>query len=132
MTEPAPGLSREAVSAAVRELCLALPETIEHADGWARNFEIRRRSFCLLVEADVRGAGTVPVLVIRASDDDRDTYLAMGHPFFEIPKNRWKVGFVLHDTTDWDEVRELVTDSYCLVAPKKLVAILQLPGEAGR
>jgi hypothetical protein len=27
-------------------------------------------------------------------------------------------------TTDWDEVKELVTESYCLLAPKKLVALL--------
>ena len=117
------------MSAAVREICLALPETAEHAEGWARNFVIRRRSFCLLVEADRGAAGSAAVLVIRASDDDRDMFIAMGHPFFEIPKNKWKVGFVLSDTTDWDEVRELVTDSYCLVAPKKLVARLDVPGE---
>ena len=115
------------MSAAVREICLALPETVEYAEGWARNFEIRRRSFCLLVDAGTNADGEAPVLVIRASDEDRDGYLSIGHPFFEIPKNRWKVGFVLSDTTDWDEVRELVTESYCLVAPKKLVALLDPP-----
>ncbi|HEX7167330.1 MAG TPA: hypothetical protein VF230_10160 [Acidimicrobiales bacterium] len=31
------------------------------------------------------------------------------------------------EETDWDEARELVTDSYCLVAPNKLVALLDLP-----
>lgn len=115
------------MSAAVREICLALPEIVEHADGWARNFEIRRRSFCLLVDAGTNADGEAPVLVIRASDEDRDLYLSMGHPFFEIPKNSWKVGFALRATTDWDEVRELVTESYCLVAPKKLVALLDSP-----
>jgi hypothetical protein len=29
---------------------------------------------------------------------------------------------VLDDDTDWEEVRELVTESYCVLAPKKLVA----------
>jgi hypothetical protein len=33
---------------------------------------------------------------------------------------------VLRDdgSTDWDEVRELVTESYCRLAPKKLIARL--------
>ena len=112
-------------AARVRELCRGLPEITEHADGWARNFEVRRRSFCLLVPSN--GTGGAPVLVIRAADDDRDAYLAIGHPFFEIPKNRWKVGVALTPTTDWDEIRELITDSYAVVAPKKLVALLDFP-----
>ena len=117
------------MSAAVREVCLGLPEVVEHADGWARNFEIRKRSFCLVVGRDSPTEGA-PVLVIRSSDDDRDRFLALGHPFFEIPKNKWKIGFALGEETDWEEVRELITDSYCLVAPKKLVSLLDLPPEA--
>ena len=31
---------------------------------------------------------------------------------------------VLTETTDWDELRELLTESYCILAPKKLVALL--------
>jgi hypothetical protein len=121
--------SPEAMSAAVREVCLSLPEVIEHADGWARNFEIRKRSFCLVVGRDAPTEGAL-VLVIRATDDDRETFLALGHPFFEIPKNKWKIGFSLSETTDWEDVRELITESYCLVAPKKLVALVDRPREA--
>lgn len=110
----------------MREICSALPETSEHSQGWASNYEVRRRSFCLLV-ADQSPGGNQPVLVIRASADDRLTYLDMGRPFFEIPKNEWKIGYVVTEKTDWDEVRELITDSYCLVAPKKLIALLDLP-----
>ena len=31
-------------------------------------------------------------------------------------------------TVDWDEVAELVIDSYCLGAPKRLVALVAQPG----
>jgi hypothetical protein len=110
-------------------MCRSLPETAEQAQGWATNYAIRRRSFCLIV-ADDSPAGRQPVLVIRASDDDRRMYLATGHPFFEIPKNKWKIGLMLNAKTDWDEVRELITDSYCLVAPKKLIKLLDR-SEAG-
>jgi hypothetical protein len=119
----------QAISAAVREICVALPETTEHAEGWAQNFVIRRRSFCLFLTPDSPANNTVPILVLRSNDDDREMYIAMGHPFFEIPRNNKRVGFVLSDTTDWDEVRELVTDSYCMIAPKKLIALLDLPSD---
>jgi len=29
---------------------------------------------------------------------------------------------------DWDEVEDFVTDSYALVAPKRLAALLEAPG----
>jgi hypothetical protein len=117
------------MSAAIRDMCLALPETTEKAESWARNFEVRRRSFCLFLSPDSPFDNTVPVLVLRSTDDDREMYLAMGRPFFEIPKNNKRVGLTLNDRTDWDEVRELVTDSYCMIAPKKLIALLDLPPE---
>ncbi len=49
----------------------------------------------------------------------------MGDPFFP----GWGAGLVAvvlrqDGTTDWAEVKELVTESYCLLAPKKLVARL--------
>jgi len=37
------------------------------------------------------------------------------------------VGLVLDAHTDWSEVAELVTESYCLLAPKKLVALMDRP-----
>ena len=118
------------MSAATREICLSLPETTEKAESWSRNFEVRRRSFCLFLTPDSPYNNTVPVLVLRSTDDDREIYLAMGQPFFEIPRNNKRVGLALSGTTDWDEVRELVTDSYCMIAPKKLIALLNLPPEA--
>ena len=34
------------------------------------------------------------------------------------------VGMVLDAGVDWDEVAELLTESYCVLAPKKLVALV--------
>jgi hypothetical protein len=50
-----------------------------------------------------------------------------GPPFFAP---RWRgdeVGMVLDDDVDWDEVAELVTESYCILAPKKLVEMVDRP-----
>ena len=34
---------------------------------------------------------------------------------------------VLDDDVDWDEVRELITESYCVMAPQRLVDQLDRP-----
>ena len=36
---------------------------------------------------------------------------------------------VIDAGVDWDEVAELLTESYCLLAPKKLVALVGRPGD---
>jgi hypothetical protein len=40
-----------------------------------------------------------------------------------------EVGLVLGEDPDWDEIRELLTESYCAVAPSKLVALVDRPAE---
>jgi hypothetical protein len=40
------------------------------------------------------------------------------------------VGLVLDADVDWDEVAELVTESYCALAPKKLVELVE-PAHGG-
>lgn len=79
----------------VSSLCLALPEVTVRTDAslitarsTTHSFDIRRRSFCLLV--------------------------ALQGP----------AGQRLTGDTDWEEIRELVTDSYRRLAPKKLTALL--------
>jgi hypothetical protein len=41
-----------------------------------------------------------------------------------IPNGRVVTIARMTDETDWDEIRELVTDSYRILAPKKLTALL--------
>jgi hypothetical protein len=38
------------------------------------------------------------------------------------------VGVLLADDTDWDELGELLTDSYCLPAPAALASQASRPG----
>ncbi len=115
----------------IRTICLALPEVTVRVDeslttarSTAHSFDIRRRSFCLLV-AWVDPAGQpVPLLVLRADPGEREVLLAIGHPFFPSRAGRDRIGMVLTDDTDWAEIRELVIESYRILAPKKLVALL--------
>jgi Ser/Thr protein kinase RdoA (MazF antagonist) len=108
----------------VRALCLALPEVTVRIDGWAQSFDIRRRSFCLLVAREAPSGRPVPLLVLRAGPEEREALLSAGRPFFAPRAGRDRVGVLLTDDTDWSEIRELVTDSYRILAPKKLGALL--------
>jgi hypothetical protein len=122
----------EAIAERVRTLCLSLPEVTVRVDysltttrSTAESFDIRRRSFCLLVAVEGRTGKPAPLLMLRVDPDEREALLAIGHPFF-LPRagRRDRIGVRLTDKTDWREIRELVTESYRVLAPKKLIALL--------
>jgi hypothetical protein len=50
--------------------------------------------------------------------------LSAGRPFFASRAGRGRTGVLLTAETDWEEIRELVTESYRILAPKKLIALL--------
>jgi YjbR protein len=115
----------------IRALCLALPEVTVRVDASlttarskAHSFDIRRRSFCLLVARADPAGKPVPLLVLRAGPDERAALLSIGNPFFASSAGRDRIVVVLTDDTDWEEIGELVTDSYRILAPKKLTALL--------
>jgi hypothetical protein len=65
------------------------------------------------------------VLTFRAGGDDLEALAAMGPPFFKPVWFRDIVGLTITPATDWSEVAELVTDSFCLLAPKPLAAAVR-------
>ena len=93
----------------------------------AQSFDIRRRSFCLLVARQDSAGRSVPLLVLRAGTEEREALLSVGHPFFASRAGRDRIVMLLTGDPDWEEVRELVTESYRLLAPKKLAALLDRP-----
>jgi hypothetical protein len=114
----------------IRTLCLALPEVTVRVDeslsparSTAWSFDIRRRSFCLLVARQERAGQPVPLLVLRARRGEREALLAAGHPFFPARAGGDRIVMVLTDDADWEEIGELVTESYRILAPKKLIAL---------
>lgn len=115
----------------VHAVCLGLPEVTTRVDEcrdptrssvWT--FDIRRRGFCMLVHTEDPTGTSASVLVLRAEPIERAALLSMGHPFFEPLGGPDRLGVVLTDETDWVEVRELLTESYRRLAPKKLIAKL--------
>ena len=121
----------EDIAERVHRLCLALPEVTVRVDhsltrtrSTAYSFDIRQRSFCLLVAVEDRTGKPVPLLRLRADPDEREALLSIGHPFFAPRAGRDRIGVLLAEHTDWEEIRELVTESYRVLAPKKLTALL--------
>ena len=113
----------------VRKLCLALPEVTVRVDesltrtrSTAWSFDIRRRSFCLLVASEDATGEPVTQLVLRADPEERKALLSIGPPFFASRAGRDRIRVLLTDDTDWEEIRQFVIESYRVLAPKKLIA----------
>jgi hypothetical protein len=111
----------------VRDVSLALPETSLRSDAWAHAFEIRRRIFAFLLAPEDSQGRPSPVLVVRADPLEREALVSMGHPFFGTRSGPDRLGVALGDDTDWEEIGELITESYRILAPKKLVRLLDEP-----
>ena len=67
------------------------------------------------------------VLTFRSSGDELSALANAGPPFYQPPWSPTVVGMVLDADTDWDEVAELVTESYRFLAPQKLARLLDGP-----
>ena len=116
--------------ARVAATALALPDAYEE-DAWTGvRWRVRRRTFAHVLVAqegypsayrDMTGV-TEPttVLTFRSSGDELAALAHAGPPFYQPPWSPTVVGMVLDDHTDWDEVAELVTESYRFCAPQKL------------
>lgn len=113
------------IAARVETMCRALPEMTMQAEGWARLFNIRRRTFCLLTAQEKPDGSLVPKLVLRAHPDEREVLLTIGHPFLASRAGPDRIEVLLNDDTDWQEIRELVNDSYRILAPKNLNALVE-------
>ena len=129
MTEPAEVPA--GITERIRALCVALPEVTVRVDeslsparSTAWSYDIRQRSFCLLMAVLDPADKLVTLLILRADPEERRALLASGHPYFPSRAGRDRVGVVLDGDTDWTEIRELVTESYRILAPKKLTALL--------
>ena len=66
-------------------------------------------------------------ITFRAEPDEVMAFEHLGAPYFRAGWGRNVVGLLLDDDSDWDELADLLTDSYCLQAPDHLVAQVDRP-----
>ena len=118
----------------LRSICLALPEAYEEQAWVGTRWMVRKKNFAHVVHIDagwppayaraVGADGPMTVLTFRSSGPELQALAAGGPPFFKPVWFPDIIGVVLDPTgpagTDWDEVGELVAESFCLLAPKHL------------
>jgi hypothetical protein len=114
------------VVAELRSVCCGLPEAVEEQAWAGTRWRIRRRTFAHVLTID-SDDGPVTVMTFRAAGPELDALRRAGHPFFQPDWGSDVVGMVLDAGVDWDEVSELLTESYCVLAPKKLVDLVDRP-----
>lgn len=105
----------------------ALPECREE-DAWVG---VRWRVGQATVAHVFGGEDQLFRIVFRAEPDEVMAFQHLGPPYFKTDWGGNVVGLVLDEDTDWTELAELLTDSYCLRAPQRLVELVARPGAAG-
>jgi hypothetical protein len=115
----------------LRAICRELPECYEEQAWAGTRWRIRKKTFAHVLrvapgrppvhakEASVDGPNTV--LTFRSSGEELGVLTDSGWPFYRPGWGRGVVGMILHADVDWTEVAELLTESYCVQAPQKLV-----------
>ena len=107
-------------------ICEDLPEAVVEGDQHLK-FSVRAKAFAYYLD-DHHGDGIVAV-TFKAEAGVQTSLVAAGPARFYVPSylgpRNWVALRLDLDNVDWDEVAELVVDSYRLVAPKRLVARME-------
>jgi YjbR len=125
------------IVASLRSICLDLPDVREEEAWVGTRWRVRTKTFAhVLAIADgwppayARAASTdgpATVLTFRSRGPELEALGAVGPPFFRPVWHPEAVGMVLTDEVDWDEIAELLTESYCTLAPPSLVSRVDRP-----
>ena len=118
----------KAIVSKVARCCKGLPESaVRETNGPVLEVAVRKRRigtlFCMrnpLGKVDT-------MLVVRADPEERRVLAGIGDPYFDVRTRPERVGILLGPSTDWTEIRELLTEGYLLVAPKSLAALVDVP-----
>lgn len=104
----------------LRAIALALPEATEELTwGTEINFRVRKKIFCF--------PGEGGSICVKADREELPALLGdpRCRPAPYLAKGGWIVMEFGDDSIDWDEVRELIHTSYCLIAPKGLAKLVE-------
>jgi hypothetical protein len=111
----------------LRKICLALPEAHE-VEAWGEpTFRVRNKLFAMYAASNNHHGGGRPAVWCKAAPGNQSLMVRAAPDRFFVPPyvgpSGW-VGVWLDRGCDWAEVRDLMRDSYRLIAPKKLLAVL--------
>ncbi|WP_035905488.1 MmcQ/YjbR family DNA-binding protein [Knoellia subterranea] len=101
----------------------AFPEVREH-DAWiGMAWKVRSATIAHVFG----GEDQLFRITFRAEADEVMAFQHMGPPYFKASWGSNVVGLLLDEDTDWDEVGELLTESYCIQAPPALAEQVARP-----
>lgn len=125
----------EMTLARVRLTALELPESIEETAWAGTRWCVRKKNFAHVVAIEAgwppayaQAAGTqgpACVLTFRLRAEKCQAARFSRAPFFRPVWFPNIAGVVLDARTDWDEVDVLITESYQVLAPKRLAAMIE-------
>lgn len=115
----------------LRDICVALPDVTEEQAWKGTRWVVRKKTFAHVLGVQIGETDPIVVLSFRSEGEELEILRHVGHPFFVLGWGRDAMGMVIDETTDWDEVGEIVTESYCVLAPRKLTAVVREGGGAG-
>ena len=113
--------------ARLRRLCLALPEAHE-VEAWGEpTFRVRNKMFATYASAASHHGGGRPAVWCKAAPANQELMVRGAPDRFFVPPyvgpSGW-IGVYLDGVVDWAELAELLRDSFRLVAPKRVAALL--------
>jgi hypothetical protein len=105
----------------IRKICLDLPEATEKPFGGHTSpaFRVREKMFAVVSEDRT-------ALTVKAPPGEQQILIEADPARFFFPKYVGSKGWVgirldLAHPPDWEELAEVIYESYCLLAPKRLV-----------
>lgn len=110
------------------KICLSLPEAARELQGSHAAFTVKDKKFAYFLN-DHHGDGIVAVTA-KVGPGDNTALVAAQPERFYLPAYLGPRGWVAlrldRGEIDWDEVSELISDSYCRTAPKRLATASRL------
>jgi predicted DNA-binding protein (MmcQ/YjbR family) len=114
--------------ARLRAVCLALPEASEKETWGDSTFRVRDKIFAM-----GRGGTEINAVCCKARPGVQEMLVAADAERFFVPAyvghNGW-IGVHLDAGTDWEELEDLITESYRMTAPKRLSVLLGTDSKA--
>ena len=108
----------------LRTICLAFPEAVEAGGVGVPSFKVRGKVFAM--RHDLHGVRRWSAW-FKASPGVQELLVGAAPERFFVPPyvghHGW-VGAYLDVPVDWDELADLIEESYRMTAPKRLVATL--------
>ncbi len=101
----------------------ALPEVVQEPAWVGVRWQVRKRT----VAHAFGGEDQLFRVTFRGEPDEVVAFEHLGDPYFRCGWGQDVIGLLLDESTDWEEVAELLTESYCLRAPAELARQVERP-----